>query len=73
MLFPEKNISSTLANYILMGMNPTSGVLLNYLKNTEYGPGLEDLLVFLKNELDLKMTQIGFKQLTELYQALAIG
>ena len=56
-----------------MGMNPTSGVLLNYLKNTEYGPGLEDLLVFLKNELDLKMTQIGFKQLTELYQALAIG
>ena len=73
MLFPVYNISSTLANYILMGMNPTSGVLLNYLKNTEYGPGLEDLLVFLKNELDLKMTQIGFKQLTELYQALAIG
>ena len=73
MLFPEYNISSTLANYILMGMNPTSGVLLNYLKNTEYGPGLEDLLVFLKNELDLKMTQIGFKQLTDLYQALAIG
>ena len=73
MLFPEYNISSTLANYILMGMNPTSGVLLNYLKNTPYGPGLEGLMVSLKNELDLKMNQNGFKQLTELYQALAIG
>lgn len=56
-----------------MGMNPTSGVLLNYLKNTPYGPGLEGLMVSLKNELDLKMNQNGFKQLTELYQALAIG
>ena len=56
-----------------MGMNPTSGVLLNYLKNTPYGPWMEGTLLSLKNELDLKMTQNGFKQLTELYQALAIG
>ena len=73
MLFPEYNISNTLANYILMGMNPTSGVLLNYLKNTPYGPWMEGSLLSLKTELDLKMTQNGFKQLTELYQALAIG
>ena len=68
----EYNVTTELANYMLMVMNPSSGILVNFLNGTDWGPSLIGMLNYLKNELDSKMKEHGFDQLSDLFKALAI-
>ena len=55
-----------------MVMNPSSGILVNFLNGTEWGPSLIGMLNYLKNELDSKMKEHDFDQLSDMFKALAI-
>ena len=53
-------------------LNPTSGTLVRFLNNSSMGPWYTGYLNELEKDMEAKMEEHGFTQLSEMFRVLAI-
>ena len=68
----EYGVSNGLANYILLVMNHQFGAYYNFMADGFMGDYLFVQVSTLDNELQAKMKELKFTQLSELFRALAV-
>ena len=68
----ELGVSNALANYILLTLNHQFGAYYNFMKDGFMGNYLNSQISMLDKELQDKMKELKFSQLSELFRALAV-